>query len=160
MTSKATQLHKIPLPTVEQYVEAFRKVEQRLGAKQKEILRALLEAHHRAPGRVVSATSLANEMCLKGFDFPNFNTVSLHYGILARELSEELRIPPRDAVQIGVFVDFVPPDYASNTDYLWVLKQRVAEALEQLRWVPRVSHLLYPHEALAEQDPSARVYGA
>lgn len=160
MDQVATRLDEIPLPTVQDYVDALRQVAGALTNQQASILKALLRAHHAAPGRVVSATKLAEEMRNHGFNFPNYNTVNLHYGNLARELGNALHIPPRDAVQVGVFVDFVPPDYASNTEYLWVLKQNVAEAIEQLNWVEQVSHLLYPHEALSVRNPATRVYGA
>ena len=156
----AAELHEIVLPSVGQYVIALRRTMEHVGPKQREILQELLKIHNAAPGRVASAGKLAEGMRALHFDFPNYNTVNLHYGLLAKELAKHLPIPDRQAVEVGVFVDFVPPGYTSNTEYLWVLKQPVAEAIEVLGWVPRVSHLLYPHEALAKIDPAASVHGA
>jgi hypothetical protein len=154
-------LHEIPLPSVGKYADALERLAARLSDNERAILKALLKVHHAAPGRVISATKLADRMRdVPGFNFPNYNTVNLRYGELGRELAKELQIPPRDAMNVGIFVDFVPPDYCSNTEYLWVLKQNVSNAIEQLGWAEPVSDLLYPHEAIAIKYPAARVHGA
>lgn len=40
------------------------------------------------------------------------------------------------------------PNGAANTQYLWILRDNVARAMEELQWVPRVSQYLYPDLAL------------
>ncbi len=129
----------IRLPSVAEYVAAFRAIESRITEKQ----RLLLELHHRAPAHVISATRLATEV-----GFRNYNAVNLQYGLLAGEVGRELGIDVPKTVRVGILVDFVDPDFAANQQWLWVLRPNVAQALEDLGWVPRLSHLLYPQEAL------------
>ena len=42
------------------------------------------------------------------------------------------------------------PGQVANEHFLWVMRPNVAQAIEDLGWAPRVSHLLYPDMALAE----------
>lgn len=160
MSQATVPLHEIRLPSVEKYADALERVAAELTDHERSILKTLLRVHHAAPGRVISASKLAEQMQALDFNFPNYNTVNLRYGELARKLGDELKIPPREAVQIGIFLDFVPPGFCSNAEYLWVLKQNVADAIEKLSWAEPVSHLLYPHEAIAIKNPAARVHGA
>lgn len=46
--------------------------------------------------------------------------------------------------ELGVLVDFVYPNQAANAQFLWMMREQVAIALEELGWVPRVSMYLYP----------------
>jgi 5-methylcytosine-specific restriction enzyme A len=127
--------HAITVPAVAQYVDAFRAVEARITPKQRELLRL----HHAAPARVISATKLAE---LVGFD--GYTAVNLQYGLLASAVATELGISVDPNVMCGVLVDFVDPGHAENAHWLWVLRPNVAAALEDLGWVPRLSHLMYP----------------
>lgn len=130
------------LPTVAEYVTAFRAVEPRITPKQRE----MLQLHHAAQARVVSATRLAEEV---GYD--GYGGANLQYGELAKEIASALAIDVKDGdVAVGILVDFVEPGYAGNQHFLWVMRPNVAQALEDLGWVPRVSHLLYPDAALKE----------
>jgi len=80
--------------------------------------------------------------------FENYNAVNLQYGLLARQIADQLGIELNESVVAGVLVDFVDPGFAANEHYLWVLRPNVAQALEDLGWAPRVSHLMYPELAL------------
>lgn len=131
------ELHEIRLPHIAEYVTAFRAIEPRITEKQ----RRMLELHHAAPGRVMSATRLAEEV-----ELANFNEANLHYGLLAEEVCKQLAVSLD--TDLGILVMFVPPGVASNKHWLWAMRPNVAQALEDLGWVPRVSHLLYPHLAL------------
>lgn len=51
-------------------------------------------------------------------------------------------------VRVGVLADFVYPDQAANDEFLWVMRERVALALEELGWEPRASQYLHPDLAL------------
>jgi hypothetical protein len=133
------ELDDIEVPTVPEYVKAFRAIESRITPNQ---LRMLL-FHHRAPARVVSATRLAQEAGFEGHSGAN-----LQYGLLASELLRQLGIELPETVKSGILVDFVNPEFAGNQEWLWVMRPNVAEALEELRWAPRISHLLYPSDAL------------
>jgi hypothetical protein len=128
------------VPTVAEYVTAFRAIEQRITPNQ----RRLLLAHHAAQGRVLTATRLAEVV-----GFENYGAVNLQYGVLARHVAEQLAIEVGD-VEVGILVDFVEPGRVANEHFLWVLRPNVAQAIEDLGWAPRVSHLLYPDVALAE----------
>ena len=131
------ELHKIRLPYVAEYVTAFRALESRITPKQ----RRMLELHHAAPGRVMSSTRLAEEA-----GFASFNAANLQYGSLAGEVCKQLAVSLE--TELGILVTFVHPGAASNEHWLWVMRPNVAQALEDLGWVPRVSHLLYPELAL------------
>jgi hypothetical protein len=56
---------------------------------------------------------------------------------------------------VGILVDFVDPGFSANEHFLWVLRPNVVQALEDLGWAPRTSHLLYPEDAFS-QDQNAR----
>lgn len=129
--------HEIRLPHVAEYVAAFRALESQITQNQ----RRMLELHHAAPGRLVSATRLAEEA-----GFPNFNAANLQYGLLGKGICKHLAVSlPTD---LGILVTFVPPGEASNEHWLWGMRPNVAQALEDVGLVPRVSHLLYPDLAL------------
>jgi len=106
----------------------------------------MLLFHHSAPGRVVSATLLANEAGFDGYEGAN-----LQYGRLGSELLKELHIELEEgAAKCGILVEFVNPKFAANQDWLWVMRPNVAQALEEIGWAPRILHLLYPADALTE----------
>ncbi|WP_156035035.1 hypothetical protein [Terrabacter tumescens] len=129
-------------PSVDDYVGAFDSIN--VTAKQ----RAMLEFHHAAPGRAVSATTLASAV-----GFSNYTSANLQYGKLAGHVAGALGLVVPEHVLVGVLVTFVYPDQAKNEQFLWVMRERVALALEELGWVPKVSQYLYPDlamKALAE----------
>jgi hypothetical protein len=137
--------HQLRLPTVAEYITAFRAIEQKMTPNQ----RRLLIAHHAAQGRVMSATRLAE--CV---GFESHTAANLQYGILARQVAEQLAMEV-PGVDVGILVDFVDPGRVANEHYLWVMRPNVAQAIEDLGWAPRVSHLLYPDRALAEMGTGA-----
>ena len=103
---------KLRVPSVSDYVAAFRAIEPRITAKQ----RQMLVAHHAAPARVISARRLAQDV-----GFEDYQAVNLQYGLLAREIARELELDLGHYVQAGVLVDFVDPGFAANEHFLWVL---------------------------------------
>ena len=129
---------QLPVPSVSEYVVAFRAIAPRVSDSQKK----LLVAHHDAPARVISATRLAETV-----GFENYKAVNLQYGLLAQELSRALNIDLSDFVAVGILVEFVHPGSAANEQFLWVLRPNVVRALEDLGWARRDSHLLYPESA-------------
>jgi hypothetical protein len=141
--------HKLRLPTVAEYVTAFRAIEPEIAEKQREMLRV----HHAAPARTMSATRLAEAV-----GFENYNGVNLQYGLLADKVARQLALDLANHVHVGVLVEFVDPGHAANEHWLWVMRPNVAQALEDLGWAPRVSHLLYPDlalDALGHEAPPA-----
>ena len=137
---------QLVVPSVANYVSAFRAIEARVTDKQRELLRV----HHDAPARVISATRLAEAV-----GFQNYNAVNLQYGLLAQEILRELNIDVGGFVALGILVDFVDPGFAANDHFLWVLRPNVVQALEDLGWARRDSHLLYPE--LASTPRTAQV---
>ena len=129
---------QLRVPSVSDYVAAFRAIEPRVSEKQRELLRV----HHDAPARVISATRLADTV-----GFENYNAVNLQYGLLAQEILRALNVDLGDFVAVGILVEFVHPGSAANEHYLWVLRPNVVQALEDLGWARRDSHLLYPESA-------------
>jgi hypothetical protein len=136
------ELHQLRLPTVAEYVTAFRAVQAKITDKQHEMLRV----HHAAPARTISASRLAEAV-----GFENWTAANLQYGLLAGRLNDQLALNLAEHARVGVLVDFVDPGYAANEHWLWVMRPNVAQALEDLKWAPRVSHLLYPDLALEAQ---------
>ena len=128
-------MHDLKVPSSDEYVRAFRALEDKITAKQRE----LLEAHHRAPARVISATRLAE---LVGYE--SYSAVNLHYGKLGAAIARELGYDLGKNVRVGILVEFVDPKYAANEHWLWVLRHPVVKALEDLGWVDRTSDLMYP----------------
>ena len=129
---------QLRVPSVSDYVAAFRAIEPRVSEKQRELLRV----HHDAPARVISATRLADAV-----GFENYNAVNLQYGLLAQEILRALNVDLGDFVAVGILVEFVYPGSVTNEHYLWVLRPNVVQALEDLGWARRDSHLLYPESA-------------
>ena len=133
------EIYQLRLPTVAEYVTAFRTIEPEITDNQ----RAMLLVHHAAPARTMSATRLAEAV-----GFENSNGVNLQYGLLADKIAHELAVDLTGHVRVGILVEFVDAGHAANEHWLWVMRPNVAQALEDLGWAPRVSHLLYPDEAL------------
>ena len=145
--------HELRLPTVAEYVTAFRAIEPDITDNQ----RAMLRVHHAAPARTMSATRLAEAV-----GFENYSGVNLQYGLLADKVARQLALDLADHVRVGILVEFVDPGHAANEHWLWVMRPNVAQALEDLGWAPRVSHLLYPDlalEALRDED-TVKVFDA
>lgn len=128
------------LPEVEEYVRAFAAADAagKITSKQRE----MLIFHHSRPGRAVSARTLADAV-----GFANYNAANLQYGKLGGTLIETLGGDYGDT-GVGILVDFIFPNQAANAEFFWVMRERVALALEELGWVPEVSGFLYPHQAL------------
>lgn len=104
----------------------------------------MLAFHHDAPGRVVSATVLAEVAGFEGYGGAN-----LQYGLLGGEILRELGIElPDDYAKAGILVEFVDPRFAANQQWLWVMRPNVALALEELGWAPCTLQMLYPNEGL------------
>ena len=137
------EIYELRLPTVAEYVTAFRAVEPEITANQ----RKMLLVHHAAPARTMSATRLAEAV-----GYENFNGVNLQYGKLADKVAHQLAVDLTGHANVGILVEFVDPGHAANEHWLWVMRPNVAQAMEDLGWAPRVSHLLYPDEALRALD--------
>lgn len=129
----------IALPSVDDYASAFTEVEDKVTPKQRELLRF----HHAQPGRAASASTMA-----RAVGYESFSAVNAQYGLLAGSVADAVGLRLGNHVKVGALVQFVYPDQAANEQYLWLMRENVALALEDLGWVPRVSQYLYPDLAL------------
>lgn len=113
-----------PIPRPEEYERAFLAIEGRITPAQM----AMLQTHYHAPGRVITATNLAHAV---GYEI--YQAANLHYGLLAQMVREELGRPD-SGTELDVLVSFVWPHTQSNAQFLFVMRDEVARALEALGW--------------------------
>jgi hypothetical protein len=120
------------VPTVAEYVAAFKKIEGIIHEKQRE----MLIKHHGCAGHVTTSLELSG---LVGYADQAAN---IHYGQLGQMLGAALGLDEYHA--IAWLVLFVPPAKHRNTQLLWIMRENVALALEELGWVPKTSDLFLP----------------
>lgn len=121
------------VPSVTEYVAAFRKVKNRITAKQKQ----MLIEHYNSYCHVTTATDMALKV-----NFKSHGAANMQYGILGSLVSEALGLGKLGVISL---VLMIPPDHYASNEWLWVMRNNVSEALEQLGWVEKTSHLFYPN---------------
>lgn len=131
MTEIAHPFPKL-VPTVAEYVAGFKKIEATIHEKQRE----MLIKHHACAGHVTTSLELSR---LVGYADQAAN---IHYGHLGQLLGAAMGLDEYQAV--AWLVLFVPPAKDRNTQLLWVMRDNVALALEELGWVPKTSQLFLP----------------
>ncbi len=110
--------------SVQDYINAFRSIEQRMSSSQ----RAMLLGHYAAPARRLSEAKLAN---IAGYSAGS--AANLQYGRLAGLVADALGYkPPSEKTWTLALWD---PHGDENCHGEWVLRQEVASALEGLGWV-------------------------
>jgi len=125
--------HPKLVPTIEEYVTGFRKIESRIGPK----LRAMLINHYAAPCRITTADKLARSV-----GFSDYAAANLHYGYLGSMLARAMG--KKGTLKTYALMLPVDPGEATNTERLWVMRENVARALEELGWVRKTSTLFFP----------------
>ena len=108
---------------IDEYIQAFRKLELVITEKQ----RSMLIAHALAPGHALTMSELAS---LVGF--PNYSAANLQYGLLGKKLAEKLGIP-RPSFLVYVIARF--DDDPSTSHSRAHMYPELVAALEQLGWV-------------------------
>jgi hypothetical protein len=88
----------------------------------------MLTAHYHAPGRTVTARSLATSV-----GYGHYGAANLQYGTLGRKICEILGLHLE--YHVLVIVEFVASERVRDSELLWVMRPEVAEALEALQWV-------------------------
>lgn len=121
------------VPTVSEYVEAFKKIEPKMNEKQFE----MLDKHYQSRCHVTTATDLALAV---GYD--DYGAANLQYGKLGQMVGDAMGKDPYPGVSFLVIM--VPPGKASNNQWLWVMRENVVLALEDLALVKKSSHLFFP----------------
>ena len=120
------------VPSVSDYVTAFKKIESKMTDKQHK----MLVNHHASPGYVTTSSSLAYSVGLS-----DNKAANLQYGKLGIMLADAMGIAWRD---VSMLVLFGPKGTESNTEWLWIMRENVAQALEELSWVSKTSDLFFP----------------
>src|SRR5690349_9466893 len=121
------------VPSVEDYVAAFRMIEERITRNQ----RQMLIEHYNSYCHITTATDMAIAVGYTGFIAANGQ-----YGRLGSMVSNSLGLGSLGVITIALMV---PPFGKVIGEWLWVMRANVAEALEQLEWVEKSSHLFYPN---------------
>jgi predicted HNH restriction endonuclease len=109
-----------PTPSVEQFVNAFRK-SGRMTEKQMKIL----QLHYHAPERTVTANQLATKMKLGHYNDPH-----AIYGTLGKIVGQALE-SGHFKKGLGNLVKFE----MRHHEWHWIMRKQVAKALEVLGWV-------------------------
>ncbi|MBE7435439.1 MAG: hypothetical protein HS100_16105 [Anaerolineales bacterium] len=121
------------VPSVKEYLAAFQKIESKMTEKQKQ----MLIEHYNSDCHVTTATDLAISV-----EFNSHGAANMQYGILGSMVSEALGLGKLGVITL---VLMIPPNNYSTKEWLWVMRENVAKALEQLGWVKKTSHLFYPN---------------
>jgi len=121
------------VPAVSDYVSAFTMIEEQMTEKQRE----MLIEHYKSYCRVTTATDLA---LLVGYK--SHRAGNSQYGRLGSMVSDALGL---GSLGVITLVLMVPPFGAVISDWLWVMRANVVEALEELEWVDKTGHLFYPN---------------
>ena len=124
------------VPSVSDYVAAFKKIESRMTDNQHK----MLVNHHASPCHVTTARELAHSV-----GYSDYNGANLHYGKLGIMLAEAMDITWRDN-SVSMILIGAPPGTATNTEWIWVMRENVAQALEELGWVKKTSQLFFPQD--------------
>ena len=96
----------------------------------------MLQAHYHAPNRTLTATQMS-----KALGYPGYRAANLHYGTLGRLVGEQIGWRPLPEQTVYVLVTFDKPEH----EWHWIMRPRVAKALEQLGWVD------HEHPAIPEE---------
>ena len=120
------------VPSISDYVAAFKKIESRMTDNQHK----MLVNHHASPGYVTTSRNLAHSV-----GFSDYNAANLHYGKLGKMLADAMGIAWQG---VEMLVLFGPKGTGTNTEWLWVMRENVAQALEELSWVSKTSNLFFP----------------
>jgi hypothetical protein len=128
------------VPSVEEYKVAFQTIENRITEKQ----RSMLKEHYESFCHVTTATDLALLV-----DYKDFSAANMQYGRLGSMVSQALGLGSLGVITI---VLMVPPQQGVINEWLWVMRANVVEALEQLGWVEKKSHLFYPQGGVGAKE--------
>jgi len=114
-----------PLPSVSDYTRGFKSIRSNMADSHLD----LLIEHYRADNLTITATDLAKAVGYKGFQ-----GVNLQYGRLGKMLRQALNYTGQGQ-ESYILSYFIPPGAQGNTDWLFIMHEEVAEALELLQWV-------------------------
>ncbi|MBI4937195.1 MAG: HNH endonuclease [Nitrosomonadales bacterium] len=114
------------------WVALYRDALQKIGPVISDGQRKMLLGHYLAPDMALSVKRLAE---IAGYD--GQRSGSLHYGKLARKLSEVMGIDPPTQDLTSMIAEWHGDQKDENGHGQWVLYDEVAQALEELGWVTK-----------------------
>lgn len=120
-------------PSAEMYISAFRKLGN-ISDTQIQMLRL----HFNAPNRTISAAQMAHAV-----GYVHYSVANAQYGRLGRMIGERLEFNPTPE-RLGTLVIF----RKQQSEWHWILRPQVAQALKSLGWVEGNAVLL-PEEIAA-----------
>ncbi|HLC16673.1 MAG TPA: HNH endonuclease [Thermodesulfovibrionia bacterium] len=109
--------------TTDDYISALKQI------KITEHHKRMLQIHYDAHNRTLTATQMSTAMGYK-----NFNASNLQYGRLGKFIGMKLGWKSIDEVtgKVNVLAKFKKSE---ESEWLWIMRQEVAEALEKLGWI-------------------------
>jgi formyl-CoA transferase len=132
MSKKPKSGHKAKkrtAPSAKEFAAALQRMSE--SGQLTKVDKSMLVQHYRAHKRTLTARGMSERMKWKG------QAANAHYGRLGKRIAQELgQQVPRYAVEF--LADFQRP---SDADLGWILRPRVARALEVLGWVNSEPHL-------------------
>jgi hypothetical protein len=121
--SDKTTIKKIESIAHSQYMKAFLTLRKEMS--ESDLL--MLKTHYESPNYDLSATQLA-----KRVRFANYEAANLRYGLLANKLLGYFNLKFDTYIKLNILVYL----YNINGEWHWVLRPRVAKALNELKWFP------------------------
>ena len=112
------------IPSTKRYRNALQRLARRITPNQ----RRMLCVHCAAPRRRMTATELAEAVGFKGH-----RGVNGQYGRLGSLLRDELDWH-EEGQRSFVIATFIPPSVTGERDWVWIMHQQLAKALEDLGW--------------------------
>jgi len=112
------------------WVVLFKEVLLRIEPGINEGQRKMLLGHYNAPGMALSVKRLAE---MAGYE--GARSGGLHYGKLARKISEAMGVAPRTRDQISMIAEWNGVQKDERGHGQWILYDEVARAIEELGWV-------------------------
>lgn len=106
------------VPSVKEYVAALQKIENKITDKQ----RQMLIEHYNSNCHIITATDMAIKV-----DFNSHGGANMQYGILGSMVSEALGLGKLGVITLTLMI---APDNFSTKEWLWVMRENVAKALE------------------------------
>ncbi len=119
--------HLPKLPSVDEYVEALRGMNQDGFITPKQY--SMLINHYHSPNHIITATELADSV-----DYKSWSGANLQYGLFGKNLRDYMNYN-EPGQQSYVLAYFIPPGTKGNSDWLFIMHEEVAQALVKLKWV-------------------------
>jgi hypothetical protein len=119
-----TSSHLPPIPSVARYKDALRIVREQLNDGQI----AMLRAQYLAPDRTMTATELA-----VAAGYRSYRGTNLQYGKMGQLVRDVLGYDAEGAASYVLSL-FCPPHSVGNPEWLFVMHEKVAQALHELGW--------------------------